>query len=166
MTETTPRFKLPLLVAGQAQKELTHNEALTLVDMCVQPVVVALAQDSVPASPSLGDCWIIGAAATGAWSGKTHQIAGWTSGGWRYCIPVAGMFVWSIADMMVARWNGTNWVVGQPNAKSYAVDGTIVVKAQRAAISGPSGGAVEDNEAQIAISSILTALREHGLIAS
>ena len=32
MTDATPRFALPLLAAGQAQKELFHNEALTLPD--------------------------------------------------------------------------------------------------------------------------------------
>ena len=35
----TPRFGLPLLAPGQAAKELTHNEALSLLDLLVQPVV-------------------------------------------------------------------------------------------------------------------------------
>ena len=37
--ETTARLTLPFLQSGQAQKELTHNEALTLLDIAVQPVV-------------------------------------------------------------------------------------------------------------------------------
>lgn len=34
--QTTVRLSLPLLQVGQAQKELSHNEALTLLDFAVQ----------------------------------------------------------------------------------------------------------------------------------
>ena len=39
---TTSRLGLPTLAAAQAQKEMTHNEALTLLDVAVQPVVAAV----------------------------------------------------------------------------------------------------------------------------
>ena len=48
MTLQTDRFALPLLATAQAQKEMTHNEALALLDAVVQPVVVAVAPASVP----------------------------------------------------------------------------------------------------------------------
>ncbi|WP_312846581.1 hypothetical protein [Sphingopyxis sp. PET50] len=38
---STARLALPLLAMAQAQKEVTHNEALTLLDLLVQPVVEA-----------------------------------------------------------------------------------------------------------------------------
>lgn len=38
MMDDTPRWTLPLLAAGQAQKEMTHNEALSLLDLIVHPV--------------------------------------------------------------------------------------------------------------------------------
>ena len=41
-TITTSRFALPLLAAGQADKELTHNEALACLDILLQPVVQAV----------------------------------------------------------------------------------------------------------------------------
>jgi len=34
---STPRLALPLLAVAQAQKEVTHNEALALLDLLVQP---------------------------------------------------------------------------------------------------------------------------------
>jgi hypothetical protein len=37
--DQSPRFALPFLVPGQAQKELLHNEALQLVEMLLCPVV-------------------------------------------------------------------------------------------------------------------------------
>ena len=37
MSDASDRFALPLLHAGQAQKEITHNEALQLIDMLLHP---------------------------------------------------------------------------------------------------------------------------------
>ena len=65
----TARFALPLLHAGQAQKELFHNEALVLADGLLQPCVEALGLDTPPPSPAPGQCWIVGDSPTGAWAG-------------------------------------------------------------------------------------------------
>ena len=75
MSETSDRLKFPLLASGQAQKEATHNEALALADMLMQPVVQSVAPASVPASPQPGQCWIIGTGATGAWAGHDGALA-------------------------------------------------------------------------------------------
>ena len=42
MADTSARLNLPLLAPGQAQKELYHNEALTLIDLAVQASVVTV----------------------------------------------------------------------------------------------------------------------------
>src|SRR3546814_7014737 len=88
---TTARFQLPLLAAAQAQKEVTHNEALTLLDALVQPVVEAGPQNSPPLAPAVGQCWLVGAAPTAEWSEAAGTIAPWTAGGWRFAAPFAGM---------------------------------------------------------------------------
>ncbi|PCJ29601.1 MAG: hypothetical protein COA94_00970 [Rickettsiales bacterium] len=33
----TPRLNLPLIHSGQAQKEITHNEALSMLDVLINP---------------------------------------------------------------------------------------------------------------------------------
>lgn len=43
-----------------------------------------------PGSPSTGDRYLIIATATGAWSGKENQIAGWDGSAWAYTIPTVG----------------------------------------------------------------------------
>ena len=165
MTQTTDRLSLPLLAAGQAQKEVTHNQALALADMLIMPVVQAVAPASIPATPATGQCWIVGTGATGAWAGHDGAITCYTSGGWLFAPAQDGMQVWSIADsVMVSHRNGS-WVVGALTAKSLTVAGIQVIGAQQPAIPAPSGGATIDDMARATLTAVLTALKTHGLIA-
>jgi hypothetical protein len=165
MNDITARLSLPLLAAGQAQKEVTHNEALVVADMLVQPVVEAVAPVQIPASPIPGQCWIVGPAPSGAWTGKAGHIACWSAGGWRFFAPFEGLSAWVASDSIRARWTGGQWRLGQENAQAYSVGGLQVVGAQQAAIPAPSGGQTVDSEARAAVSLILSALETHGLIA-
>jgi hypothetical protein len=166
MTDTTDRLALPFIIAGQAQKEVTHNEALTLLDILVQPVVVAVAPAAVPSTPAIGQNWIVSATPTGAWTGKESHIASWTSGGWRFCAPHEGMAFWSLADMLTVRRSSTSWVMGSESVATLSIAGQQVVGPRMNAIPNPSGGATADSEARLALGSILSALRSHGLIST
>lgn len=165
MPDTTDRLALPLLAAGQAQKEATHNEALALATMVIQPVVQAVAPSAVPTSPLIGQCWIVGVTATGAWAGHDGAIACWTSGGWRFADPFPGMIAWNIATASFAQRGASSWTVGISNASQYRINDVQVVGARQSAISNVSGGTVVDAESRVALSAVLTALRAHGLIA-
>jgi hypothetical protein len=165
MPDQSDRLRLPFLVAGQAQKENTHNEALALVDMLAQPVVQAVAPASIPASPAVGQCWIVGTGATGAWAGQDNALACWASGGWLFSTAFEGMTVWNIATGSFARRGAAAWVIGVLAGASVNVAGNQVVTARQAAIASPSGGTVIDVEGRLAITAILSALRTHGLIA-
>ncbi len=163
--DTTSRLALPLLQPGQAQKETTHNEALTLLDLAVQASVLAVGTNVPPASPANGSAWIVGAAPTGGWAGQARAIAGWTAAGWRFVAPREGMTAWSIADGQAARFVGGVWTLGVLAGSRVSIGGNDVVGGRRAAISDPSGGTVVDGQARAAIGAILGALRGHGLIA-
>src|SRR5690606_17821307 len=63
MTEASARFALPMLLPGQAQKELFHNEALTVIDTALHPTVAGIVSDP-PGAPDVGASWIVGVAAT------------------------------------------------------------------------------------------------------
>jgi hypothetical protein len=161
---TTERLKLPYLAVAQAQKEMTHNEALALLDVAVQPVVQSVAPSTVPASPVAGQCWIVGPAPTGEWAGRPGALAAWTVGGWRFVAPFEGMTVWSVADGMNARRSGSGWIVGQVAVVKLFVAGQQVVGARCPAIAAPTGGAVVDIQARVAVVTMLDALANHGLI--
>ena len=51
-----------------------------------------------PASPSSGDCYVVDAAPTGAWVGKTGQVAVYDDGAWRYGLPRTGWLAYCEAD--------------------------------------------------------------------
>lgn len=164
--DTTPRLRLPLLAAGQAQKEMTHNEALALLDCLTQATVTAVGLDAPPEVPAPGSAWVIGTAPAGVWSGHALAVAVWTADGWRFAAAGEGMAVWSLADGCVARFVGGMWHVGEVAARQVTIGGVGVVGAQRGAIAAPSGGATVDAEARIVLDRILAALRGHGLIAT
>jgi hypothetical protein len=75
MPETTVALGLPLLLAEQAQKHVTHNEALRALDAIVQLAVKDRDLTVAPPSPSEGDRYIVAASPTGIWSGHATGIA-------------------------------------------------------------------------------------------
>mgnify|MGYP003782882907 FL=1 len=62
----SPRLDLPFIMAGQALKHITHNEALQRLDALVQPLVESTTLTTPPASPLPGEAWIVPSDATGA----------------------------------------------------------------------------------------------------
>lgn len=166
MSEPTPRFGLPLLATGQAQKEVTHNEALTLADLLLAPVVESVGLVAAPASPIAGKGWTVGSGASGAWAGQDGRLAFWTLGGWRFVTPAIGMTTWSVADNQPAQFTPSGWQIGRVNAASLVIGGQQVVGQRLAAIISPTGGATVDIEARAAIDAIMSRLQSHGLIAN
>lgn len=166
MMDDTPRWTLPLLSAGQAQKEMTHNEALSLLDLIVHPCVEAVGPNAPPPGPLTGQAWIVGDQPVGDWTGRAGMLAGWTEGGWRFLVPRIGLTVWSRADDCRCDWDGSQWRLGRIVGRALIIEGKKVVGTQRPAIAQPAGGQVVDSEARLVLSAVISALRDHGLVAS
>lgn len=164
MSEATARHTLPLIQPGQAQKEVSHNEALALLDLLAHPAVAAVGVVTPPADPEPGQCWVVGANPSGAWSGHAHALAGWTGGGWRFAAPTPGLTVWAGGDAGFARWDGAAWVAGTLTGATLRLAGQQVVGPRRPAISDPAGGGTIDSEARATLTAVLAMLRGHGLI--
>ena len=160
----TPRFGLPLLAPGQAAKELTHNEALSLLDLLVQPVVQGTGTVTPPPAPLVGQGWIVGADATGAWRGQAGRLAGWTAGGWRFVDPVEGLVVWDVSQAIPIAYRGGLWQESDVRGARLTVGGKQVVGSRKGAIADPQGGGTIDDVARSTLVAILAALRSHGLI--
>ena len=107
---TTPHLAMNYIVASQAQKEVTHNDALNALDFLAQASVLSTTVTLPPASPSTGDAYIVAPAATGAWSGAGGCVAAYY-GGWVIKTPKAGWVVWAQDLKQALYYTGTAWAV-------------------------------------------------------
>ncbi|HUG46434.1 MAG TPA: DUF2793 domain-containing protein [Sphingomicrobium sp.] len=164
--ESTDRFSLPLLVAGQAQKELFHNEALLTLDTLVAGAVEEPPRNDPPDPPLVGTCYLVGSAPTAAWDQHADHLAAFTTGGWRFIQPVVGMSVLVKSEGILASFGSNGWEAGIIRGERMLVDGVQVVGAQGAAVPDPTGGITIDDEARAAIAQLLAVLRQHGLIST
>lgn len=162
----TPRLALPFLSAGQAQKEFTHNEALQTLDVLVGGAVENGPLATPPASPTIGDAYIVDASPTADWAGKAQNVAAYTSGGWRFVEPVDGLSLYVKSQGLWANYRAGTWEFGLIRGSSVIVGGQQVVGSRAAEIVSASGGTTIDTEARAAIDEILAAMRQHGLIES
>jgi hypothetical protein len=140
---TTPRFLLPLLFSGQAQKEFTVNEALVLTDALLHCAVEGEADDP-PAIPADGTAWLVGTAPTGEWAGQAGRIACRQLGNWLFVTPRDGLKVLDRSNDQEVRFSGTWRSPGAPAA--------------------PTGGATVDSEARDALADLIAALIEAGVL--
>ena len=123
MTDTTPRIAAPLLAAAQAQKHVTHNEALLQFDALLCCRILDRDLAAPPASPADGDAYLVTATGTGAWAGQDGNIAFAIDGGWRFYAPFDGLsaFVADEAVMLVYTASGwTDWASRARSAKCAA----------------------------------------------
>ena len=164
MADTTPRFALPFILPGQAQKELYHNEALARIDAALHPAVEGPPAAEPPAGPAPGQCWIVAAGATGDWAGRDTMLACWSEGGWRFVAPSEGMSAWNRAANRPLLWDGLQWRDGELRCAALLVNGAQVVGERQPAVPSPSGGTIIDEEARSAINALTAALMSHGLI--
>jgi len=165
MVDQTARLGLPLLAAGQAQKEISHNAALAMLDVLVQPVVHRFGDNDPPVAPVIGQSWIVGSAPTGDWTGQPHAIATWRGEGWEYLMPAEGSRFWVVADGLWAGFGEGGWTRGILPCVSLKIGGDQVVGARQPAIAAPTGGSTVDTEARTALAAVIVALKTHGLIA-
>ncbi|MFA7415515.1 MAG: DUF2793 domain-containing protein [Rhizobium sp.] len=109
MSETTVNIALPYILPSQAQKHVTHNEALQRLDATIQ-LVIAARLSAPPGNVADGECYWPVAPATDEWSGKEGQLAFRQDGAWIFLTPRPG---WRAFDMTRGRlnyFNGGEWV--------------------------------------------------------
>ena len=164
--EATERLLLPMLIPGQAQKELFHNEALHVLDAVVAGAVEEPPRNEPPASPAAGACYLVGSSPTGEWSQRADQLAAFSSAGWRFVAPVVGMSLAVKTSGAFATYATAGWELGTMRGSRVVLEGQQVLGPQAAAIAGPAGGGTIDAEARATLDLLLSVLRQHGLIAT
>lgn len=108
----TPRHSLPLMAAGQAQKEVSHNEALIVIDRWLHLVVETRRAKSSPAEPVAGSAYIVPADAIGSWAGAGGCVASYDGFGWILDRPRRGALAWIADERCFAVFDGAWAAVG------------------------------------------------------
>ena len=108
MPDTSTILSLPLILPAQAQKHVTHNEALRLLDLIVQLTVISRSLANPPAAVQ-GDRYIVPVGATGVWAGQAGKIALYEDGLWQFVTALAGWQAWVLNETALAGFTGTAW---------------------------------------------------------
>ncbi len=142
MTDT-PNLGLPYIDGSQAQKHVTHNEALRILDAAIQIGVLDLTLTTPPLSPAEGERYVVASGATGDWAGKDDAIATWQDGAWAFLTPKAGWCIWSAADESLFVFDGAAW---QGAGGAASLD-SVAQLGVNAAASAPNLLTVKSNDA-------------------
>lgn len=106
---TTSRLKLPEITESQAQKHITHNEALQMLDIFAASYLIDIFLSTPPASPSEGDAYFVGGGATGAWASNVGKIAHWINAQWYFYDAPLGWTAWVQAQNRFFQYRATGW---------------------------------------------------------
>ena len=116
MSDSTTHLLLPYILAAQAQKHVTHNEALRILDGLVQLSVLDRDLTAPPGSPADGDRYIVATGATGDWAGWDLNVALWTDGAWLRLPPRTGWRAWVEDEGLLLIYDGAGWIGATPDA--------------------------------------------------
>lgn len=108
MSDTSAVLALPYIQPAQAQKHVTHNEALRVLDALVQ-MSVAGEDTAPPPVPETGARYIVGTGATAAWTGHDGDIALWDGAGWEFYTPRPGWSTWRQDSGGFVVFDGAGW---------------------------------------------------------
>lgn len=109
MSERSPHLDMPYLMPSQAQKHVTHNEALQQIDTVVQLSVKAFEATTPPGAPEEGMRYALGENATGAWAGQDGKLAQWSATAWQFFDPQEGWRAWGETEQMIKVYFGGAW---------------------------------------------------------
>lgn len=107
--DQTPNLKMPYILPSQAQKHVTHNDALRLLDAIVHLSVRSRQEMNVPTAPIAGDRYIVASPASGEWAGKENLIATFVDGYWMFVTPGKGWTAYIENEDRLKLYDGSQW---------------------------------------------------------
>lgn len=105
----TPNLALPYILASQAQKHVTHNEAIRALDCLVQLAVESQSLPAPPPTPVEGSRYIVATGATGGWSGESDKVAAFQDGAWAFYEPHEGWIAWVADEHALSIYSAGSW---------------------------------------------------------
>ncbi len=158
----TPRLALPLISAGQSQKDVTHNDAVLALDRLVALRAASRSEAVPPASAAIGDVQIVPATGAAAWGQPAGTLMHWQGDGWLPEGPRDGQMV-LVADENVMLVHRGGWQDLWPVA-GLTVGGRALLAAPAVAMLPPTGGGTVDAQARAAIADLIVILQQQGIL--
>lgn len=139
---TTPNHDLPLLFAGQAQKEMSLNQATAVIDALLCATITQ-STNTPPAQAAEGAVYRVVPIASEGWAGKEDHLAVRVGSSWHFVTPRTGMRFYDTQQSKVivfeTQWNATT------------------------ELSPAQGGSVVDVEARALLGDLIEQLRNIGI---
>lgn len=107
--ETTELLQLPYIMSSQAQKHVTHNEALRMLDALTQIGIESRTRGAPPAEPSPGARFLVPEGADEAWGAAPGSLLAWQEGTWAALEPRAGWIAWVVDEARLIAFDGSAW---------------------------------------------------------
>lgn len=105
---STARLNIPMIAASQAQKEITHNEALTVLD-ALSHLAVLDRNLTAPPAASDGDSYIVASGGSGDWTGQDGKIAHYADGAWTFLAPFMGLIAFIADEGTLTVYTASGW---------------------------------------------------------
>ncbi|MGE3247552.1 MAG: DUF2793 domain-containing protein, partial [Beijerinckiaceae bacterium] len=106
----SPNLSLPYLEAAQAQKHVTHNDALSLIDALTHLSFASSNASEPPALAEEGACILVGQTPSGAFAGHAGMVAIFDGGAWRFVEPRRGWRAFAEDDNNFLLFDGSTWL--------------------------------------------------------
>lgn len=113
--DATENLSLPYILPSQAQKHVTHNEAIKALDAVVQLAVTSRTVTTPPPAPVSGARYIVPAGASGAWAGREKQVAAWQDETWAFYMPRTGWLAHVVDEDRLLTFGPADWALAAFN---------------------------------------------------
>lgn len=120
MAERSALLDLPYIMPSQAQKHVTHNEALRMLDAVAHIAVETAAIDAPPDEPAEGQRCLVGDSPEGAFAGHRGEIAAFQDGDWTFFAPRPGWTLWQAGRRALLVFDGSEWAEVAPTPAQLA----------------------------------------------
>lgn len=111
--DKSENLELPYIMPNQAQKHVTHNEAIRYLDALVQVGVISRELAMPPNTPENGARYIVASDASAEWAGYENNIAAFQDGAWEFYKPHDGWLVWSLSENLILVFQNGVWQAAQ-----------------------------------------------------
>lgn len=118
MLLNSPKLNMPYIAPAQAQKHVTHNEALRTLDALVQ-LTLQSTVSAYPVSPTEGACYGVEAISGDPLFAQNGKMLQFIDGSWTFHTPQEGWLAWRVDLGKTFVFDGGVWKAAEPTPETF-----------------------------------------------